>query len=531
MPLRLAGFVRVQPAPGHVTAAPAGQRSSFGLRRMALTGFAASSAVVFGALLGGDTFKSHLPGAWLFGTAGGALGSLGPRVRHPAMIAVFLVYGGLVLLTGCWIELLRSLSRHSGTSVRAVILVLAIWALPFVLSPPLFSHDIYSYAAQGEMASHHIDPYTYGTGVIGATSFTRLAGPLWANTPSPYGQLFVSLDALATNVAGHQVLADLVLLRILALVGVALCVVGLSALSRGLGRDPAETVVLGAGSPLVLTTLVAGAHNDALMVGLLVAGLALAMRDRPVPGIVLCALATGVKAPAALGILFIGWNWAGPDASVRARISRTFAAGLIAVVTLQGVSELSGVGWGWVHTVSAPTKISTGVTPVDSLSHLVVAVGHLVGAGIALHSMRDALGIVAFVAACGLSARLLLRSPRTGTVLSLGLSLLLFALFAPVLWPWYLTWGLVTLAPVLTPRLRQGVFVLIVAGTFVGVAPVLAMAKLILQAGLADDLLLLLGITVVALFSALELSPRGAPRARAWRTGFSRWAAPGSLGS
>ena len=49
------------------------------------------------------------------------------------------------------------------------------------------------------------------------------------------------------------------------------------------------------------------------MVGLLVAGLAVAKRFGTVPGVILCALAAGVKSPAALGVLFLGWVWAGPE--------------------------------------------------------------------------------------------------------------------------------------------------------------------------------------------------------------------------
>ena len=50
------------------------------------------------------------------------------------------------------------------------------------------------------------------------------------------------------------------------------------------------------------------------------AGLTLAKEKRPIWGIVLCALATAVKAPAALGILYIGWSWLGtgvPDPGPR----------------------------------------------------------------------------------------------------------------------------------------------------------------------------------------------------------------------
>ncbi len=36
--------------------------------------------------------------------------------------------------------------------------------------------------------------------------------------------------------------------------------------------------------------------------------------------VLLCGLAAAIKAPAALGIVYIGWSWLGPEASVRDRI-------------------------------------------------------------------------------------------------------------------------------------------------------------------------------------------------------------------
>ena len=56
----------------------------------------------------------------------------------------------------------------------------------------------------------------------------------------------------------------------------------------------------------MLLHLVGGAHNDAMMLGLLVAGLAAALRRPPVLGAVLVTLAALVKAPAALGLLAVG---------------------------------------------------------------------------------------------------------------------------------------------------------------------------------------------------------------------------------
>ena len=79
-----------------------------------------------------------------------------------------------------------------------------------------------------------------------------------------------------------------------------------------------------------MLTLVGGAHNDGLMVALLVAGLALAAKKHPVWGIVVCALAASIKAPAALGIVYIAWEWLGPEPARAPAAARPLAiAGLL----------------------------------------------------------------------------------------------------------------------------------------------------------------------------------------------------------
>ena len=165
------------------------------------------------------------------------------------------------------------------------------------------------------MVSHHIDPYTYGTGILGSTPFSSLPDSVWTNTPSPYGPTFLAIDGALDTASGHKVLPDILLLRLLEVASLALIIAATPALARRLGRDPAQAVLLGAGCPLVLITLIGGAHNEALMLGLLMAGLVVAMRWGTVPGVVLCAVAAGVKSPALLGVVFLGWAWAGTGAS------------------------------------------------------------------------------------------------------------------------------------------------------------------------------------------------------------------------
>jgi hypothetical protein len=472
-------------------------------------GASASTIVVLGAEFGGRAFRSDLPGAWFFGVPGTPLGSLAPGGSHTPLLGILGVYGGLLLLSTAWLKLLLATRRPCAPPLPRVVGIVALWALPLALAPPLFSRDLYSYAAQGEMVSHHIDPYRYGTAVIGATPFTTLAGPLWSTTPSPYGPTFLGLDALATDISGHQVLADLVLLRLLALAGLALAAVGTASIARGLGRDPTPAVVLGVGSPLALTTLVGGAHNDALMAGLLTIGVALAIRRHPVAGVVVCALATGVKAPAALGVVFVAWNWDGPCGSWTRRVGRLALAGLLSSATLAAVSAISGVGWGWLSTLGAASKISTGVTPLTALSHAVVAAGHGVGLVLAPHTVRSLLDSLGFVTAAGLVLMLLWDSPRSGWVRGLGLGLFVVAVLSPVLWPWYLCWGLLVLAPLAGTRLGQLMVGVSIVEALVGPASVGPMARSVLH--LPPSGIVALFTVIAVTVAVVALRWRGTP--------------------
>lgn len=469
------------------------------LRRYAAAGLLASATVVVGAVVGGTSFVSELPGAWFFGTPGGPLSSLSSSSKSAPAVAVLLVYGGLAALAVIWWRLLRALRAHPGTSVRKVLRVIAAWGVPYVVAPPLFSRDVYSYAGQGLLVKFHIDPYVYGTGVLGITRFNLLAGPLWANTPSPYGPTFLSLDALAAQLSAHQVLVDLVLLRLLAVLGVALIVVGLPTLARSVGQDPAFAVVLGAGSPLVLATLVGGAHNDALMMGLLVAGLAAWQRFGPVPGIVLCALATGVKAPAALGIVAIGWNWGPPDMRWLHRMWRTICALGIGAFTLAVLSAVSGVGWGWVLTFTGSDKVSTGVTPVDAVSHVVAAALRAIGGTTTLAGVRADVSVVGVAVAVIIGSWLLWHSPHIGVLKALGISLLVISLLGPVLWAWYATWGVIVLAPVATGAVRRVIVWIAIAESIVGASSVLGILRSLVHDGLLAAAMAVIGIAASAI--------------------------------
>jgi alpha-1,6-mannosyltransferase len=504
---------RFPPQPHRVADAPLSADDSppLRLRRTIVMGLVATLAITVGALYGGASFETHLPGAWFFGMPGGLFGSIGSDNIHPPFVADIAVYGGLILLTRVWLGLLRYLRHHHGLPIKKIIVVVAIWSIPLLVAPPFFSRDVYSYAGQGEMVSHHIDPYVYGTGVLGSTPFSSMPDTVWTNTPSPYGPTFLSLDGALTEASGHHILPDIVLLRLLELAGLALVVAATPTLARALGRDPAESILLGAGSPLVLTSLISGAHNDALMVGLLLAGLAVAQRFGTVPGVMLCAVAAGVKAPAALGVLFLGWVWAGPGASVRRRVGHTIGAGLIALSTLEVVTLIAGNGWGWLRNTTAADQSFTFVTPIDCVSRLVSALGQLVNVHLGALGVRDVLAVIGLLIAGAIGAWLLVRVPQDGLTRNLGLSLLVLALLSPILWAWYVTWGILVLAPAATGRLRTAIIILGTFEIFVGAAPVRTMVGGLANPGILPDLVLAAALVAIAI---VPLNQLGSARRR-----------------
>jgi hypothetical protein len=488
--------------------------SQIGLTRTALFGALGTASIVVGSFVGGPSFESHLPGAWFFGMPGGPLGWLGTGDTLPPVAALALVFGGLILLTRVWLGFLRYLRDNEGFPVKRVVLVVVIWAVPLLLAPPLFSRDVYTYAAQGEMVSHNINPYVYGPSVLGSTPFNTFNDSFWANNPSPYGPAFLSLDGGVDQAAGHNFLIDLTLLRLIEVAGIALMVAATPTLARWAKRDPAHAVLLGAGSPLVLLSLWAGDHNDALMVGLLMTGLAVARRFGTVPGVIICALAAEVKSPAALGVIFLGWVWAGSDASIRRRLGHTALAGVIALATMEVTALVTGFGWGWVKTTTTAAAAFTGVTPINIVARAVSMLTHLLQVPVSTAHLHPVFEVLGLLVAAYVAYRLLRRAPEDGVVRCLGLALLVFALLGPIVWAWYVTWGVVVAAAAATNRMRNALIVISTFWAFAGVTSVHNIYLRMTHTFVLSDLLLVTMLLAVAIMplGQFALTRRDRPR-------------------
>jgi hypothetical protein len=355
--------------------------------------------------------------------------------------ALFLFYGGMIILVRSWLLLRRHHMTH-GLAVGAFAAVVMVWSLPLLIGPPLGSRDVYAYAAQGRAADQGYDVYEDGPSQLSDDDPVLAAvDPLYREAPVVYGPVFVFVSATIAAVTGDEVVVAVLAYRLMSVLGLAVAAVAVHDLARGFGRDPADALVLAIANPLVLLHLVSGAHNEAIMLAFLLSGVAIARRPRLLHlGIGLCAMAAAIKLPAILAVAFLGWPWVLEARTLGARAGRFAVAAGEAFLVIALAGRLTGWGWGWVDAL-------TSADPVEAY----LSVTNMAGGGVALATGFDLAEVLAIarlsglVLAATLTLLLLLRGYRSWPV-ALAWSLLIFAVLHPTTQPWYLTWGIMLLA-------------------------------------------------------------------------------------
>jgi alpha-1,6-mannosyltransferase len=394
-----------------------------------------------------------------------------PFVPHPGSsttsISTFIL--GLALMVVGWILLIGRADRAPASPRGRTIAVLAVgvlWCLPILGSTPLLSHDAYSYAAQGEMASHHIDPTSTGPEALRYGWYLRQADHIWHWAPAPYGPVAIEAEKLVVQATHHVASASVFGMRVVALLGLIMAGVGVGLIAASYRRSVAVALALGILNPLVMLHLLGGSHNDALMLGFLALGFAAFLRDKRWLAVVLVAFATGVKLTAAPALVFMAWNWQDDPAITFARRVRTSAIVVAAAAAVIGaLSVLAGVGPGWVAALrSTGQSMSTYSLPTKA-AYVVTDMVQWVGLHPSTSSMIAGFRLVGLAVAGAISFVLLLRSPRLGVVRAFALSSLVIVILGPVVWPWYLATGFALLAATGVNRWRPTYVVLVVTAT------------------------------------------------------------------
>src|SRR6201994_441259 len=247
-----------------------------------------------------DTEFTALQRTRLFGATGTvlmAIGALGagarPVVQDPTFgvrllnlpsriqtVALTMTPVGAVMMTLAWLMLGRFALGKRQMSRGDLDRTLMLWMLPLLIAPPMYSKDVYSYLAQSQISLEGLDPYKVGpaSGLGLGHVFTLSVPSVWRETPAPYGPLFLWIGRGISALTGENIVAAVLCHRVVVLAGVAMIVWAVPRLARRCGVGEVSALWLGAANPLLIMHLVAGIHNEALMLGLMLTGTEFALR-------------------------------------------------------------------------------------------------------------------------------------------------------------------------------------------------------------------------------------------------------------
>jgi alpha-1,6-mannosyltransferase len=392
---------------------------------------------------------------------------------HGRMASSVFIYVGFVMLVWAWVRLGRYvLDGRVGS--RPVLVATACWTVPMLLAPALFTRDVYSYIAQGAIALSGWDPFTVGPNALDSADIVGSVHPFWRDTPAPYGPLFILLAKGVVWITGTNVMAGVLLIRLVSLLGLGLLLWALPGLVRHLGGRLPVALWLVVAGPMMVVHLIGGPHNDLLMIGFLAAGTLLVLDGRHVPGIALVTLGVAVKATAVIALPFLVWVWAGHLTSSRTRnVVRAIGSALATFVAVFAACTLiAGVDLGWVGMLNSSSRIVNWLslpTAAGEILHWIV--GRVVDVNKDYFTtVTRALGMLALVAVLA-RQWWLARDGGADAVRRAAIALFAVAILSPTTLPWYLTWGLVLAACLPWQRRQLAVVVGIAAFLVVTYSP------------------------------------------------------------
>ncbi|MBK4120717.1 polyprenol phosphomannose-dependent alpha 1,6 mannosyltransferase MptB [Kocuria rhizophila] len=435
------GTQRVLALPGRTGTPPGSTRAADG-------GTAASRSlwrtVAAGTLGSAMLFLGSLGVGWLASISGLRRNPLVMWMRFETIgvvVSIVLLALGAMLLVRQWLRLGQKLHPWGPQSARWVLTAIAAWSGPMLVSIPLFSRDVYSYIGQGRVMASGLNPYE--SGVSSIDNFFQLgADQLWAESPPPYGPVFLWLEQLVVTLSGGNPDVAVLLFRAMCVLAVLACMWVVPRLARLHGVNPRRALWLTVANPLLLTNFVIAAHNDAIMLALALLGTYAAAVQRNwrggLIGTTLVTLSVAIKPITLVFLPFIGLLWAGRNASWPRRFV-VWALTLAHAVVLLGIMGLvSGFGFGWVSAVSTPGTVYIWYAPFGLLGLFAQLVGD--SWGLDGSAWMDAVHSLGTLLAAG-TAVVLMFVGRDGTIMRrLAWSMAGFVLLAPIIQAWYVVW-------------------------------------------------------------------------------------------
>lgn len=347
----------------------------------------------------------------------------GPLVRAADEFGLVLSLEAVALLvlaaSGCYLLALWA-ARDLGRP--AVVAGLVALHVGMALCPPVISADVFGYLAYGRLeVLHGLSPYEHAPADVPSEPLLPYVG--LQGLPSPYGPLF-TLGSSALVPLGS--VAGLWTMKAVHAASAFACLAFAWVCARRLGREPLSVLVFVGLNPLWLVWGVGGAHNDLIMMAVVIGAAALLTRGRSTSGAALGAVAVGVKPTAALFLPFMILGARRPRAAVVGGLAALGAVGAISLAFLG--AELVD----FISVALAHARFVSRFSVPTGMSEALGFGGLSTGFRVALTAVGLSSVLVAF------------RSAQRGTdwITAAGWATLVVLLTTTWLYPWYVVWVL-----------------------------------------------------------------------------------------
>jgi alpha-1,6-mannosyltransferase len=231
----------------------------------------------------------------------------------------------LVLFVFYWLLYHQTLEKPS-LSLMSILGISCLFGVPLLFMYPINANDVYRYVIRGLISSQYgVSPFEYAPADFGDALYPLLAGE-WYGATSPYGPLWEMTSFLVTSIGQENFLVDILIFKLIGLVSLVSAGLILWILYPLRRSEPHPNdnerlalTVLWALNPALLLSFVGNAHNDALMITVLLIGWLVINLGYRGPGFLLLIAASLVKPIALLAapIIFIS-SWRELD-SIRER--------------------------------------------------------------------------------------------------------------------------------------------------------------------------------------------------------------------
>ncbi|MHA7171489.1 polyprenol phosphomannose-dependent alpha 1,6 mannosyltransferase MptB [Arthrobacter monumenti] len=353
------------------------------------------------------------------------------------IFSVVLLAAGAMLLVRSWLRLGQKVRIWGPEARSATMTAVLAWGAPMMFAIPLFSRDVYAYIVQGQMVINGLNPYQEGFSQI-SNWFSSGADGLWAQSPTPYGPLFLWLEEWVVWLsAGHQELSIL-LFRLVALAGVVLCIIYIPKLAELHGINPNRALWLTVANPLFLINFIASVHNDALMIGLALAGLYYTATSKALRGVLLVTLSIAVKPVTIVFLPFVGLLWAGKGAGWGRKLFYWVLTAAVSFGVLGLLGLFNGYGFGWIGAMATPGSLWIWYSPVGIAGWAVATIFSAFGLdgwtfGNVVHLMGPAAAVVIILI-------LVFKGSYERIIRRLAIAFGALVFLSPIIQSWYVVW-------------------------------------------------------------------------------------------